>query len=403
MASTTKTTAADTLKAAKNSLLNAQKKAVANATANHKQMVTQTTPEKVETNNYKTLYSAYEQAMNGRANAYNAQNAAQASDAARQLQIVGNQGKTALQGTQGVRGQDVSETSLLQNEMSTGTTAGGVKSAYDAAMREVGIEKDQNLAETDRIMGNQQVNYENSLQDLATQYSRDVDDFNNSVEHNDKITDIQERGEYATQKRDIYDKYATDYDTIAAYNKAINRLANDGKVKSDWKIQYLTEKRDALQAEIDKQKLADTKNAYSKSLKKYTSVSQVDNAIAKILADGDTSNDWKLSYLNKYRTILNRWEKNGKSGSSGSSKKSGSSGKSKKSGSKSGNSGNNSGNGGGNKIQKAAEKYVKKNPKVATNSATVDSYLAASNYNADEKEAFKYYMQQAGAPYIRRG
>ena len=56
-----------------------------------------------------------------------------------------------------------------------------------------------------------------------------------------------------------------------------------------------------------------------------------------------------------------------------------------------------------NAVAKAAKKYVKDNPKVATNSATIDYYLASSNYNAAEKEAFKYYMQKYGAPYIKRG
>lgn len=56
-----------------------------------------------------------------------------------------------------------------------------------------------------------------------------------------------------------------------------------------------------------------------------------------------------------------------------------------------------------NAIAKAAKAYVKKNPKVATNSATMDSYLASSNYSASEKEAFKYYAKKYGAPYITRG
>lgn len=267
-----------------------------------------TLPAAAPVNNYSDLYNAYEQAMNNRANAYNTLSNAEANDAAQQLQIVGNQGKSSLYGTQGLRGQGVSETSLLQNQMATGTTQGSVRSAYDSAMREVGMAKDQNLADTNRALGNQQVSYENSLQDLMTQYNRDVDDLESATAHNDKITDIQERGEYETQKRDIYEMYGTDYNTIKAYNKAINRLANDGKNKSDWKIQYLTEKRDALQAELDEKKLAEAKNSFSKTLSKYKSTTQIDKAIAAILSDGDTSNDWKLTYLNKYRTILNRKE-----------------------------------------------------------------------------------------------
>jgi len=283
-----------------------------------------TLPAAAPVNNYSDLYNAYEQAMNNRANAYSTVSNAEASDAARQLQIVGNQGKSSLYGTQGLRGQGVSETSLLQNQMATGTAQSGVKSAYDSAIRDVSMEKDQNLANTNRVLGNQQVNYENSLQDLMTQYGRDVDDLESSIAHNDKITDIQERGEYETQKRDIYEMYGTDYNTIEAYNKAINRLANDGKNKSDWKIQYLTEKRDALQAEIDEKKLAEAKNSFSKNLGKYKSTTQIDKAIASILSDGDTSNDWKLPYLNKYRTILNRQEVAARKAAKAASKKSGS-------------------------------------------------------------------------------
>lgn len=258
--------------------------------------------------NYSDMYSAYEQAMNARANAYNAQSNADAADIARQLQIVGNQGKSALYGAQGVRGQDVSETSLLQNEMSTGNTQGGVRSAYDSAMREVGMAKDQNLADTDRLLGNQQVSYENQLQDLANQYLRDVDDFNRQKENNAELKAISDKANDTIYKQQAFEDFGTDYSTVKAYNKAISKLKRDKTPSNDWKINYLREKRDALQKEVDKQKLAAQKNAYSKSLTKYKSTDQIDRAIAKILSDGNTSNDWKLPYLNKYRTILNRQE-----------------------------------------------------------------------------------------------
>jgi hypothetical protein len=258
--------------------------------------------------NYSDMYSAYEQAMNARANAYNAMSNAEAADIARQLQIIGNQNKNALYGTQGVRGQDVSETSLLQNEMSTGTTQSGVRSAYDTAMREVGMSKDQNLAETDRLMGNQQVNYENQRQELANQYLRDVDDFNRQKEYNAELKAISDKANDTIYKQQAFEDFGTDYSTVKAYNKAISKLKRDKTPSNDWKINYLREKRDALQKEVDKQKLAAQKNAYSKSLTKYKSTNQIDRAIAKILSDGNTSNDWKLPYLNKYRTILNRQE-----------------------------------------------------------------------------------------------
>lgn len=258
--------------------------------------------------NYSDMYSAYEQAMNARANAYNAMSNAETKDVARQLQIIGNQNKNALYGTQGVRGQDVSETSLLQNEMSTGTTQSGVRSAYDTAMREVGMSKDQNLAETDRLMGNQQVNYENQRQELANQYLRDVDDFNRQKEYNAELKAISDKANDTIYKQQAFEDFGTDYSTVKAYNKAISKLKRDKTPSNDWKINYLREKRDALQKEVDKQKLAAQKNAYSKSLTKYKSTDQIDRAIAKILSDGNTSNDWKLPYLNKYRTILNRQE-----------------------------------------------------------------------------------------------
>lgn len=351
-----------------------------------------TLPTAVPVNNYSDLYNAYEQAMNNRANTYNALSNAEANDATRQLQVVGNQGKSALQGTQGLRGQGVSETSLLQNQMATGTAQSGVKSAYDSAMRDVGMEKDQNLAETNRTLGNQQVNYENSLSDLMTQYSRDVDDLNSSIAHQENLTDISKRAEYAANNRDIYEQYGTNYSTIEAYNKAIDRLAKDGKTKSDWKIQYLTEKRDELQAELDKQKLAAQKNAYSKNLSKYKSTTQIDKAIAKILSDGDTSNDWKLTYLNKYRTILNRREIAARKAAKAAKKKT-------KSGSS--DSGDNNSTG-ANAIENAAIDFVKNNKGVTVNSATVDYYLATTDYNQSQKEAFKAYMQKHGAGYTRR-
>lgn len=258
--------------------------------------------------NYSDMYSAYEQAMNARANAYNAMSNAETKDVARQLQIIGNQNKNALYGTQGARGQDVSETSLLQNEMSTGTTQSGVRSAYDTAMREVGMSKDQNLAETDRLMGNQQVNYENQRQELANQYLRDVDDFNRQKEYNAELKAISDKANEKIYEQQAFEDFGTDYSTVKAYNKAISKLKRDKTPSNDWKINYLREKRDALQKEVDKQKLAAQKNAYSKSLTKYKSTDQIDRAIAKILSDGNTSNDWKLPYLNKYRTILNRQE-----------------------------------------------------------------------------------------------
>lgn len=307
--------------------------------------------------NYSDMYSAYEQAMNARANAYNAMSNAEAADVARQLQIIGNQNKNALYGTQGVRGQDVSETSLLQNEMSTGTTQSGVRSAYDTAMREVGMSKDQNLAETDRLMGNQQVNYENQRQELANQYLRDVDDFNRQKEYNAELKAISDKANDTIYKQQAFEDFGTDYSTVKAYNKAISKLKRDKTPSNDWKINYLREKRDALQKEVDKQKLAAQKNAYSKSLSKYKSTDQIDRAIAKILSDGNTSNDWKLPYLNKYRTILNRQEvaarKAAKAAKKGRSKGGGKS----KSGSKSNNNNNNNNNNGNNK-KKKKDKYA---------------------------------------------
>ena len=207
-----------------------------------------------------------------------------------------------------MRGQDVSETSLLQNEMSTGTTQSGVRSAYDTAMREVGMSKDQNLAETDRLMGNQQVNYENQRQELANQYLRDVDDFNRQKEYNAELKAISDKANDTIYKQQAFEDFGTDYSTVKAYNKAISKLKRDKTPSNDWKIEYLRTERDKLKKEVDKKKLAAQKNAYSKSLTKYKSTDQIDRAIAKILSDGNTSNDWKLPYLNKYRTILNRQE-----------------------------------------------------------------------------------------------
>lgn len=282
-----------------------------------KNLSAQTEPETVQTgilptavpvNSYANLYDAYEQAMNNRANAYNTLSNAEANDAARQLQIVGNQGKSSLYGTQGLRGQGVSETSLLQNQMATGTTQGSVRSAYDSAMREVSMEKDQNLADTNRALGNQQVSYENSLQDLMTQYNRDVDDLKSSIEHNANLNKINVEAAVREAEKEMYINNTSQLKTIKAYNTAIKKLKKDGDATNDWKIAYLREQRDALQTEIDKQKLAEQKNNYSKNLSKYKSTTQIDKAIAAILSDGDTSNDWKLTYLNKYRTILNRKE-----------------------------------------------------------------------------------------------
>lgn len=317
-------------------------------------------PAAVPANSYSDMYSAYEQAMNDRANAYNAMSNAETKDVARQLQIIGNQNKNALYGTQGVRGQDVSETSLLQNEMSTGTTQSGVRSAYDTAMREVGMSKDQNLAETDRLMGNQQVNYENQRQELANQYLRDVDDFNRQKEYNAELKAISDKANDTIYKQQAFEDFGTDYSTVKAYNKAISKLKRDKTPSNDWKINYLREKRDALQKEVDKQKLAAQKNAYSKSLTKYKSTDQIDRAIAKILSDGNTSNDWKLPYLNKYRTILNRQEvaarKAAKAAKKGKSKSKGGGGG--KSSSKSNNNNNNNNNNNGNNKKKKKDKYA---------------------------------------------
>lgn len=345
--------------------------------------------------NYSDMYSAYEQAMNARANAYNAMSNADAADIARQLQIVGNQGKSALYGAQGVRGQDVSETSLLQNEMSTGNTQGSVRSAYDSAMREVGMAKDQNLADTDRLLGNQQVSYENSLQDLANQHLRDVDSFNNSVAHNKRLAEIDNETTLKQIQKEMFINDTSEMKTIKAYNRAIKQLKKDGDVTNDWKINYLREKRDALQVEVDKQKLAAQKNAYSKTLSKYKSTDQIDKAIAAILSDGDTTNDWKLSYLNKYRTILNRKEVAARKAAKAAKKKS-------KSKSKSGGGDDGGGTSGANAIENAAIDFVNNNKGVTVNSATVDYYLATTDYNQAQKEAFKAYMQKHGAGYTRR-
>lgn len=352
-------------------------------------------PAAVPANSYLDMYSAYEQAMNDRANAYNAMSNAETKDVARQLQIIGNQNKNALYGTQGVRGQDVSETSLLQNEMSTGTTQSGVRSAYDTAMREVGMSKDQNLAETDRLMGNQQANYENQRQELANQYLRDVDDFNRQKENNAELKAISDKANDTIYKQQAFEDFGTDYSTVKAYNKAISKLKRDKTPSNDWKINYLREKRDALQKEVDKQKLAAQKNAYSKSLTKYKSTDQIDRAIAKILSDGNTSNDWKLPYLNKYRTILNRQEVAARKAAKAAKK-----GRSKGGGG--GTDDNDNKTNGANAIENAAIEFVNNNKGVTVNSATVDYYLATTDYNQSQKEAFKAYMQKHGAGYTRR-
>lgn len=352
-------------------------------------------PAAVPASSYSDMYSAYEQAMNARANAYNAQSNADAADIARQLQIIGNQGKSALYGAQGVRGQDVSETSLLQNELSTGNTQGGVRSAYDSAMREVGMAKDQNLADTDRLLGNQQASYENQLQDLANQYLRDTDDFNNSVAHNKRLEEIDNETTLRQIQKEMFVNDTSEMKTIKAYNRAIKQLKKDGDVTNDWKINYLREKRDALQVEVDKQKLAEQKNKYSKSLSKYKSTDQIDRAIAAILSDGDTTNDWKLSYLNKYRTILNRKEVAARKAAKAAKKKS-------KSKSKGGGGDDGGGTSGANAIENAAIDFVNNNKGVTVNSATVDYYLATTDYNQAQKEAFKAYMQKHGAGYTRR-
>lgn len=345
--------------------------------------------------NYSDMYSAYEQAMNARANAYNAMSNAEAKDVARQLQIIGNQNKNALYGTQGVRGQDVSETSLLQNEMSTGNTQGGVRSAYDSAMREVGMAKDQNLADTDRLLGNQQVSYENQLQDLANQYLRDTDDFNRQKEYNAELKAISDKANDTIYEQQAFEDFGTDYSTVKAYNKAISKLKRDGDPSNDWKIEYLRTERDKLKKAEDKKKLAAQKNAYSKSLSKYKSTDQIDRAIAAILSDGDTTNDWKLSYLNKYRTILNRKEVAARKAAKAAKKKS-------KSKSKGGGGDDGGGTSGANAIENAAIDFVNNNKGVTVNSATVDYYLATTDYNQAQKEAFKAYMQKHGAGYTRR-
>lgn len=259
-------------------------------------------------NNYSNLYDAYANSMNTRNNAYAAQNAAETDDAARQLQIVGNQGKNALYGTQGLNGQGVSETSLLQNEMATGGTQGSVRSAYDAATRDVALANEQNLLDAQRDMGNQQVNYENQLESLMRSAGNDAADLERQQQFNKKLKDISDKANETIYERQAFEDFGTDYTTIKAFNRAISKLKRDGDVSNDWKIEYLRTQRDKLQKEVDKQKLADAKNNFSKSLSKYTSTAQIDKAITKILSDGDTSNDWKLSYLNKYRTILNRKE-----------------------------------------------------------------------------------------------
>ena len=141
--------------------------------------------------------------------------------------------------------------------------------------------------------------------------------------------------------------------TIKAYNRAIKQLKKDGDVTNDWKINYLREKRDALQVEVDKQKLAEQKNKYSKSLSKYKSTDQIDKAIAAILSDGDTTNDWKLSYLNKYRTILNRKEVAARKAAKAAKKKSKSKG-----GNNNNNNNNNNDDNGGNNKKKKKDKYA---------------------------------------------
>lgn len=351
----------------------------------------ETTNRVLPVNSYSNLYNAYADTMNTMNNAFAAQNAAQADDAARQLQIVGNQGKNALYGTQGLNGQGVSETSLLQNEMATGGTQGSVRSAYDAATRDVALANEQNLLDAQRDMGNQQVNYENQLESLMRSAGNDATDFEQQKRFDKELKDIEDKANETIYERQAFEDFGTDYTTIKAFNRAISKLKRDGDTSNDWKIEYLRTQRDKLQKEVDKQKLADAKNNFSKSLSKYTSTAQIDKAITKILSDGDTSNDWKLSYLNKYRTILNRKEVEARKAA-----------KKSKSKSKKGGDGDDGDSKGKNAIDQAAKDFLEAHPGVAVNSATVDYYLATTDYNKSQKEAFKAYLQQRGAETIVR-
>lgn len=282
-----------------------------------------------------------------------------------------------------------------------------VESNYEDTMREAYISQQKNkLANSEQLnaMGYSGGVAESTLADIDNTYQ------NNRLagykvrqnalsEIDSQAAEAKNSGNtsLANLSTDYYDKYLNILSDQQAYKEQQEAAAQEqANVDREYKYQ---KEQDALAQSNYEQEQKEERYAASVA-GRYTTVEGAQAAIKSIQKSG--KNTWKIPYIYARIAEIREAEEEAKkkvANSSGSSRKSSGNRSSKSSGYYS--SKNSSGS--SNEIEKAAKAYVKKNPKVATNSATVDTYLASSNYSASEKEAFKYYMQQAGAPYITRG
>ena len=270
-----------------------------------------------------------------------------------------------------------------------------VESNYEDTMREAYIAQQKNkLANSDYLsaMGYNGGIAESTLADIDNTYQ------NNRLagykvrqnalsEIDNQVAEAKNSGNtsLANLSTDYYDKYQNILSDQQAYKEQQEAAAQEqANVDREYKYQ---KEQDALAQSNYEQEQKEERYAASVA-GRYTTVEGAQAAIKSIQKSG--KNTWKIPYIYARIAEIREAEEEAKKKVANSSSKSSSNYSDKDDDST-------------NQIQKAAKNYVAKNPKVATNSATVDTYLAKTNYNASEKEAFKYYMQKYGAPYITRG
>lgn len=280
-----------------------------------------------------------------------------------------------------------------------------VESNYEDTMREAYIAQQKNkLANSDQLsaMGYNGGVAESTLADIDNTYQ------NNRLagykvrqnalsEIDNQVAEARNAGNssLANLNDSYYDKYISLLDAKQQYDyqkeQSEYRKEQDAQEQANIDRQFTYDKQqDAQEQKNYEQEQKEAR--YAASLAgRYKTIDGAKAAIKAIQKSGE--NTWKIPYI--YARIGEIREEQAEAAKKKVVSSSGS-------GNSSYSSKENS-SGTTNEIQKAAKNYVAKNPKVATNSATVDTYLAKTNYNASEKEAFKYYMQQFGAPYITRG
>lgn len=269
----------------------------------------------------------------------------------------------------------------------------GIESDYADTMREAYISQQKNkLANSDYLnaMGYSGGMTESTLADIDNTYQNNrlagYKVRQNALSELDKqVAEARNTGNtnLANLTDSYYDKYINILNAKKAYEEQKEQAAQE-QANLDRQFDY-DKQQDKLEQKNYQQE--NKEKRYQASLSgRYKTVTGAQNAIKSIKKSG--KNTWKIPYI--YERIGEIREEQAKAAKKKVSSGSG----------RSGSSISSKGSDGTPKIsaiERAAKSYVDKHPGVKVNSATIDYYLAQSDYSTAQKQAFKSYMQKYGA------